>query len=220
MKVILLAAGYGKRMGKLSEHTPKPLTQINGTETLIEANIRRLAAAGFNDIIINVSYLAEKIVDKLGDGQAYGVQITYSHEPQPLGWSGGIRRILPTLDQAPFAVISSDLWTDYPFSHLRQKLTRKARLVLINNQHYHGDFALDKNSFVYQQSRYTYGGIGVFDPILWRQTTEKTFSFMDVILPAIDNHLVTGECYHGAWFNIGTPDCLRMLRHWLTENKQ
>ena len=60
MKAMILAAGYGKRMMPLTENLPKPLLKI-GNESLIERNINALLAAGFNDIIINISYLGSMI---------------------------------------------------------------------------------------------------------------------------------------------------------------
>ena len=60
MKAMILAAGYGKRMMPLTENLPKPLLKI-GNESLIQRNINALLTAGFNDIIINVSYLGSMI---------------------------------------------------------------------------------------------------------------------------------------------------------------
>ena len=62
MKAMILAAGYGKRMMPLTENLPKPLLKV-GNETLIERNINALLAEGFNEIIINVSYLGSMIKD-------------------------------------------------------------------------------------------------------------------------------------------------------------
>lgn len=83
MKAIILAAGKGKRFGEITDSLPKPLIKIGGL-SLIERNIKLLKSCDFTDIIINVSHLSELIIDKLGNGENFGVNITYSIEkPEP-----------------------------------------------------------------------------------------------------------------------------------------
>ena len=74
MKAMILAAGFGERMRPLTEHTPKPLLKVGGV-ALIEHHIRRLAAASFTELVINVSHLGQQIIDFCGDGGAWGVEI-------------------------------------------------------------------------------------------------------------------------------------------------
>jgi MurNAc alpha-1-phosphate uridylyltransferase len=64
---MLLAAGRGERMGKLTQHTPKPLLKFKG-KTLIERHLENLSSAGFTDVVINVSYLSSQIEDFVGNG--------------------------------------------------------------------------------------------------------------------------------------------------------
>ena len=67
MKALILAAGRGKRMRPLSDHTPKPLLQVNG-RSLIEWHLLALAQAGVRDVVINTAWLEDQIVVALGDG--------------------------------------------------------------------------------------------------------------------------------------------------------
>jgi MurNAc alpha-1-phosphate uridylyltransferase len=214
MQAMIVAAGYGKRMRSIGEDIPKPLVKVDDY-SLIEHNIKKLAQAGFTDIVINVSYLADKITAALGNGQAYGVNITYSHEPQPLGWGGGVLKALPLFNNKPFIVVSCDLWTNYPFQQLALPADRLAHLVLVDNPDYHRDFDLTDSGRVIIQSQYTYAGIGIFDPKLFADLPDDTFSFGEVIRPAIKNKWVSGECYRGDWFNIGSPSCLSKLQQYL-----
>ena len=62
MKAMLLAAGYGKRLGALTKDTPKPLIEVKG-KALIDYHLEKLISAGFSSVSINVHYLANKIVD-------------------------------------------------------------------------------------------------------------------------------------------------------------
>ena len=68
MKAMILAAGKGERMRPLTEHTPKPLLKVAGIP-LIEHHIKKLKIIGITDIVINVSWLGQKIIDYLQDGQ-------------------------------------------------------------------------------------------------------------------------------------------------------
>ena len=120
MKVMLLAAGRGERMARLTAERPKPLLSL-GPETLIERHLRRLAAAGFDDVVINLSYRGEQIRATVGEATRWGQTVRYSEEGEPaLETAGGIVDALPLLGDAPFAVVSADVVTDFDFALLRR----------------------------------------------------------------------------------------------------
>ncbi len=143
MKAMILAAGRGERMGDLTLERPKPLLEVAGV-SLIEHQIRRLKRAGFHDIVVNLAWLGDQIVECLGDGSGLGVKIDYSFEPEgALDTGGGIRRALALLGDGDFVVINADVWTDYPFERLRSDAGKgDAFIVLVDNpsHHPHGDF--------------------------------------------------------------------------------
>ena len=62
MKAMILAAGFGKRLKPLTDDIPKPLLKV-GNQSLIERNIRSLLNYGFDEIVINVSYLGNMIIE-------------------------------------------------------------------------------------------------------------------------------------------------------------
>ncbi|MES2348552.1 MAG: NDP-sugar synthase [Pseudomonadota bacterium] len=102
MKAMILAAGKGTRVRPLTYDLPKPMIPILGKPVMAYL-IEHLAKYGINEIMVNVSYLHEKIEDYFGEGHQYGVQIGYSFEgytndmgevvPQPLGSAGGMKKI-------------------------------------------------------------------------------------------------------------------------------
>jgi len=153
MKVMLLAAGRGERMGELTANCPKPLLKVAG-KSLIEHHVERLVSAGFSHVVINVCYLADQIMTYLGDGGRWGITIQYSQETECLETGGGIVQALNAklLDDKPFLVINSDVWTDYPLANLTSVLncsTDKgvnAHLVLVPNPDHNvaGDFCLNE----------------------------------------------------------------------------
>ena len=118
MRAMVLAAGRGERMRPLTDSMPKPLLQVGG-RPLIAWHLLALARAGIHEIVINISWLAERLHAALGDGAAFGVSIRWSDEgPVALETAGGIFNALPLLGPAPFLVVSGDVWTDIDFARL------------------------------------------------------------------------------------------------------
>jgi MurNAc alpha-1-phosphate uridylyltransferase len=156
---MILAAGRGERMRPLTVARPKPLLEVGG-RALITHHLERLAAAGFDRVVINLSWLGEQIVAALGDGTHHGLDIVYSEEgPEPLETGGGIFRALPLLQErpgAPFVVLNGDVWTDYPYARLRDRFAGGftaddlAHVVLVPNPAHNarGDFVLHAGRMV------------------------------------------------------------------------
>ena len=139
---MLLAAGRGERMGPLTASRPKPLLSV-GEETLIERHLRRLAHAGVEQVVINLSYRGDDVRALVGETSAWGQTIVYSDEGEPpLETAGGIIQALPLLGSAPFILASADIVTDFDFRALAG--ARTGCLVLVPNPAHHpdGDFGL------------------------------------------------------------------------------
>lgn len=211
-RAMILAAGRGQRMGKLTEFLPKPLLYVQG-RFLIEYAISNLKQAGIEEIIINVSYRAEQIKASLGDGSRYDVKIIYSEEKERLETGGGIFQALPLLGSHPFIVMSSDIITDYALSQLPQELDGLAHLVLVNNPVYHlqGDYELANKRISLGSPKLTFANIGVYHPDLFANCKPGHFRLTHVLNPAIEKELVTGEHYQGKWHNVGAPDDLKVV---------
>lgn len=218
MKAMILAAGDGTRMGQLTAHTPKPLLKV-GQHSLIEHHLYRLQAAGFTEIIINVRYLAAQIQTTLGDGSAYGVNIRYSVESEDLEVAGGIRNALPLLGTAPFALISADIWTDYPLQQLQHCQPEHAHLVV--TPHPSKGYALTDHQLQLASAatpRYCYGGLGVFNPSLFADLPIAFCTLSTVLDAALAAHAsISADTYPGTLLNIGNPDILDTLRESLTQ---
>lgn len=216
MKAMILAAGFGQRMRPLTDHCPKPMLPVRG-KPLIEHHIERLVAAGFKELVINHAYLGEQIESHLGDGARWGVAIEYSREQVPLETGGGIKKALPLLGDAPFLLINSDVWSDYPLASLRLQNMADclAHLVLVANPDHHliGDFGLsaDHKVLASADQSYTFAGISVLQPRLLDGFGEQIFALLQPLRKAIDAGLVTGEYYPGEWVDVGTPERWRQV---------
>ena len=219
MKAMILAAGKGERLRPLTLHTPKPLVRAAGVP-LIEYHVRALAAAGFDELVINHAWLGQQIEDYLGDGARFGVRIAYSPEGEPLETGGGIHRALPLLGDAPFAVVNGDIFTDYPFAALRRPLSGLAHLVLVDNPAHHpsGDFRLVDGQLAAAEGDapcLTYSGIAVLAPALFASCTAGAFKLAPLLREAMQQGQVSGEHFAGTWIDVGTHERLADVEHLL-----
>ncbi|HEX9271556.1 MAG TPA: nucleotidyltransferase family protein [Candidatus Binatia bacterium] len=132
MKAMVLAAGQGTRLHPLTEHTPKALVPVAG-RPMIEYSLLLLKRYGIRDIIINLHHLGDQIESYLGDGKQWGLQITYSKEPELLDTGGGLLKAKSFLQAGTFIVINTDVLIDLSLSDLlafHEKNRAVATLVL------------------------------------------------------------------------------------------
>ncbi len=221
MKAMILAAGRGKRMRPLTDKTPKPLLRAGG-KSLIEHHLTALARFGFHEVVINHAHLGWKIENRLGSGERYGIKILYSAEPEGgLETGGGIQNALPLLGSEPFIVINGDIWTDYqPSPYMSLKADTLAHLVLVKNPPHNmkGDFGLDAEGKIDNGHDYTFSGIGIYHPDLFKHQKKGRFRLAPLLHAAIAKKQVSGELYNGAWFDIGTPERLELLKQYLAHH--
>ena len=116
MKTIIMAGGRGTRISELFPDIPKPLIPINNIPVL-EREISSLAAQGFVDIVLTVSYLHEKIEEYFGDGSRLGVHIQYFVEETPLGNAGALFKLKNELTE-PFLLLNADAVFDVDFNRM------------------------------------------------------------------------------------------------------
>lgn len=103
-KALILAAGFGRRMGELTKDRPKPLLRLNGIP-LIDSTLYFLKQLGINEIAINLHYLGESIEHYL-EGYPYA-KIFFFKENPILGTAGTLRSLVPTFaswDETVFLV--------------------------------------------------------------------------------------------------------------------
>ena len=101
MKAFILAAGKGERLKPLTNNTPKPLIPVKG-KPLLEWNLLKLKSAGITDVIINLHYLGDEIINYFGDGRNLNLNIQYSTEQNLLGTGGALIQGKFFLDDSPF----------------------------------------------------------------------------------------------------------------------
>lgn len=230
MRAIILAAGRGERLRPLTDSLPKPLLQVGG-KALIEYHLEHLAAAGFQDVVINQGHLGRMLPEHLGNGERWRLRIHWSLEPpEALETGGGIVQALPLLGHGPFLLINGDIFTDYPLTRLRAVKCDRAHLVLVPNPPHNpkGDFVLQgariRNPVADRPDGarphdedadatcHTFSGLAVYHPRLFTGCKLGRYSIVPLLRKTVDDSLVTGELYRGPWMDIGSLERLQALR--------
>jgi MurNAc alpha-1-phosphate uridylyltransferase len=219
LKAILLAAGRGERMRPLTDTIPKALL-VAGGKPLIVWHLEKLAAAGFEEVVINHAHLGELIERELGDGHRFGIRIVYSRESIALETAGGIANALPLLGSALFVAVNSDVFSDYDYAQLaravRQLAAAKflAHLIMVDNPKHHpmGDFALHDERVTLIGSKLTFSGLAAYHPQLFAGIARGTkVKLAPLLVRQAGRGMIGGEHFRGRWCDIGTPERLAML---------
>ncbi|MDA1117971.1 MAG: nucleotidyltransferase family protein [Proteobacteria bacterium] len=224
MKAMILAAGRGERLRPVTDRVPKALVEVGG-KPLIVWQLERLAAAGFREVVINVSWLGMQIESRLGDGRAFGLSLAYSREAQALESAGGIARARALLGAAPFALVNADVYCDYDLGALRERKlgAHLAHLVLAPNPAHHpaGDFSLDGGKAGNDPAaRYTYTGLALIDPALVEPVRAGDKAQLAPLLrAAAARGRLAGELHAGLWHDVGTTERLAELEALLRDKK-
>lgn len=226
-QAMILAAGKGTRLRPLTLETPKPLVEVGG-QPLIVWHIKALQAAGITDITINASWLADKLMQALGDGAEYGVKLHWSVEDdEPLETAGGIFNALRTgkLQDAPFILVNSDVWTTYDFAQLQDYTLgpdQLAHLLLIDNPEHNngGDFAIN-NGLASEQpiadaDKYTFAGISVVSArLVDGLVSGQPAPLAPLLKQAMLKFQITAEVIKDNWIDVGTPERLTQVNEFI-----
>jgi histidinol-phosphate phosphatase family protein len=116
MQAIILAGGKGTRMAAVSRTTPKALLPVAG-KPVLEYQIDLLRHSGISDVTVVIGHLGGMIRDWLGDGQRYGMRVSYFEEATPLGTGGALAELSDQLRES-FIVMYGDLMVDMDIARL------------------------------------------------------------------------------------------------------
>jgi D,D-heptose 1,7-bisphosphate phosphatase len=227
MKAVIQAGGKGTRLAQYTKELPKPLLKI-GEKSILEHQIDLLKRYGINNIIIIVNHLKEMIIDSFGDGKAFGVNIQYFEEKQPLGTVGGIKEIEHLLTE-DFIVFYSDIMINMNlkrFIKFHEDKNSLCTLVLHPNDHpYDSDLIeTDKDSRVvavhpkpHEKGKYyknlVNAGVYILSPLFLKYLEKgKKADFGRDIFPLIyKNIIIYGYNTFEYLKDTGTPERLEQV---------
>ena len=214
MIAMILAAGRGERLRPITDEIPKALVEVKG-ESLLERHLKAMAEAGVTTVVINLGWLGEQIVERIGSGSKFGLQVIYSPEyDNVLDTGGGIHHALPLLGKDPFWVVNADTYTDFQLQDLVLSKNTLGHLILVPTPGHrkHGDFDLIDGLVRNGPDReLTYSGIALYRPEMLAGQKAGRFSLVPLMREAADRGELTGSLSEGLWEDIGTTDRLARL---------
>lgn len=130
LPVALLAGGLATRLRPITEKIPKLLVEVAG-EPFFSHQLRLLKRAGLTRVVLCVGHLGEKIVERYGDGSAWGMQLDYSFDGERLlGTGGALIRALPKLGDA-FYVLYGDSYLPIDYAAVGRAFLESGKLGLM-----------------------------------------------------------------------------------------
>lgn len=222
MRAMVLAAGRGSRLRPLTDVTPKPLVDIGG-ETLLERAVRGLEAAGFDQIVVNVSWLGDQVVEAVRTRQGSSRMVISDERSGLLDTGGGVRHALAAFSGQPFALVNADVLTSFSATRLAERIRNwrngeLAHLVLVPNPPHNpqGDFALQQGRLQIG-GELTYSGLSVLHPALFEGApSDPAFPLAPLLRKAASRQSASGELHQGYWNDVGTLDRLEAARNWIS----
>lgn len=138
MKAVIQAGGQGTRLKEITgDRIPKPLAIING-QPILEFQILQLKKYGVDELYIIVSHLGGQIVDYLGEGEKYGINIHYIFEDFPLGSAGALYFLKPYIKGENFLLVFGDIIFDIDWNRmLLFHIQKKAQVTMFVHPNSH-----------------------------------------------------------------------------------
>ena len=211
MKSMILAAGYGKRLGNLTKDIPKPLIEVKG-KALIDFHIDKLIAIGCKKIVINVHYLAEKIINHVTAKYIDAIDIVFSHEENILGTGGGIKNAVKHFNQDDFLVINSDIYSNLDYSYFNN-FSSPTVFSVLSDEEQEGDFSIKSGKVkVSDDKDYTWTGFSIINAKLFNNIEEKSFHYWhDCLLKIAKSGNLKADILDINWYDVGSIDTLELL---------
>jgi len=211
---MILAAGRGERLRPLTDAVPKAMVEVQG-ECLIDRHLKMLANANVTTVVINLGWLGEQIVDHVGSGEQFGVQVVYSPEyDDVLETGGGIVRALPMLGGESFWTVNGDIYTDMslPPNDLDENVFGHLVLVPTPAHKTKGDFDLHDSRVRFAENpSLTYSGIARYKSSFFAGANNRNFSVAPMLFDAAKRGELSGSLYEGVWEDVGSPARLEQI---------
>ncbi|MBN2863629.1 MAG: nucleotidyltransferase family protein [Bacteroidales bacterium] len=233
MKAMILAAGKGTRLGKITDTMPKVLLDING-KSMLQRAVEKCTLAGFDDIIINVHHFADMVEEHINHLRKDGLRISVSDERDKLlETAGGLFKARKFFDNDPFLLYNADIISDIDLTKLYQFHIEKrglatlavrnrpgVRYLLIDSQGlmrgwYNKDTGerIITGETVEGLSEIAFSGIHIIDPEIFKYMTEGIYTMTSLYLKLSSAHdIYTFRDDTGYWANAGTPEILDEVR--------
>lgn len=224
-KAMILAAGFGTRLRPITDTIPKPLVPVGG-RTMLDRSLDLAEAAGVTNAVVNVHYLADRIVDHCRQRSSPAISVS-DETDRILETGGGVVKALPLLGPDPFLLLNADtFWVEWGRPNLAAMIALfdPARMDILlmlcrlNDTTGHGgggDFAMDEAGRLVRLSDRTdpsgllYAGATIYNPAIFEGATAEPHSLNVYYDRAAAKGRLFGHVMaDGHWFTVGTPEAL------------
>lgn len=228
--VVLMAGGRGQRLYPITKDIPKPLVPL-GDVPMIDIILGRLHDQGFRRVHVSVNHLGHLIEEHLGDGGEHGLEISYLHEPTPLGTAGAMAQLRGEIDRS-FVVMNSDLLTDVDLRRMVAAHQHSRAVATIGAREYgfeipygvlrrEGDRVIALAEKPYH-SELVSAGIYVLEPAALDLLERDEYCDMPTLIARLmeTGKTVTAFEIHEEWIDVGRPEDLERARSaWERRNR-
>jgi len=225
-RAIILCAGFGRRLHPLTLSSPKPLLKIGG-KTLLSNTLDILEQFGIKQIVINVHYLADQIIDYIKKNEFNMAITTENEKGKILDTGGGVLNALQHFSNKPFIVVNPDtIWNSNYLEELRKmekeffiNKKNKCFLLVVNknksfDQSFKGDFNLENNLISRKDKenlKYIYTGIQILTPNVFDHLDLKVFSINKIWDRLIQNGNLFGMVSNINFLHVSTLNVYKRL---------
>ncbi len=234
MKAMILAAGKGTRLGKITGTIPKVLVEING-KSLLRLAVEKCSLSGFDDIIINVHHFADLVEREVAILIREGHRITISDEREMLlETGGGLYKARSFFDKDPFLLCNADTITDLNLNSLYKYHRKMKGIATLAVRHREG-----KRYFLVNQegilkgwcnkstgeriisgdetemlNEIAFSGMHIIEPEIFKYMSDGVYTMTALYLQLASSHnIYTCLDDSGYWVNVGTPENIETARN-------
>lgn len=217
MKAIILAGGMGTRLRGVIEDVPKPMAPVGG-KPFLEYLLLQLKRWKSTDVVLSVGYKKEIIKSYFGNGNQFGIHISYSEENQPLGTGGALKKAISLNDDPYFIVMNGDSFFNINFGDLIKYHTSKPgmttmSLARVKDRGRYGSVEIndDGSIMTFQKEGpetpgFINGGIYLIERDIVNYIPEGLISLEEHVLPLIKkDNLLYGKVFDAFFVDIGLP---------------
>lgn len=218
---VIMAGGFGKRLGDISKTIPKPMNKFED-KPLLEWIILDLITSGINKFYISVFYKKEIIKEYFKDGSQFGCEIVYLEEKEPIGTAGCLSLISDRNN--PLLILNADLVTALDYKSLfnfhkknNNSLTVSIRKHIVNIPF--GVFDLEHETIKNLEEKpsrdyFINAGIYILEPELLDLVSPNTHMDMTELIEKLiaDRIDISAFFLHERWIDVGIPEDLEFAR--------
>lgn len=216
---LLLVGGQGTRLRPVISSTPKPLARV-GQQPFLELLVRQLQRQGIQRLVMCTGYMSSQIEEEFGNGTAWGLNVQYSRESQPMGTAGALKLAQPFVaDGEDFVVMNGDSFVEVDFGALirfqrEKKGIASFAVVSVPDAARYGTVKVDSHGqvegFLEKTGANLPGtinaGVYAFNQEIFRHIPDGPASLEKDVFPKILTHGVYAFQVQGMFIDIGTPE--------------